>query len=208
MRNPKDIAGSKKVPMHLLPASGKIAGAMACREGAIKYGPYNWRERPIELMGYLGAIERHKDAVQDGQDIDVQSLVHHCGHIIATAAIILDAAISGTLVDDRVLPESGKLPAFEAQEEAMRIIEALNARDEEQAKLARMGLAHTTRPTDRLVPRPASMHDDMPKQGQGAVGTGPRHCEAVEEPVENDPEHRLRTAPVVLADGTEHGDSP
>ncbi|HNQ98366.1 MAG TPA: DUF5664 domain-containing protein [Trueperaceae bacterium] len=99
--NPKDIAALDRVPMHLLPAAGAIYGAMACGDGAEKYGPYNWRDKPISLMSYLGAIERHIACIKDGEDAATDSLIDHLGHINATTAILLDARQVGTLIDDR-----------------------------------------------------------------------------------------------------------
>lgn len=98
--NPKDIAALGRVPLHLLPAVGVIYGAMACREGGIKYGPYNWRELPVSRMEYVGAIERHLLALKDGEWIDPASGLPHLGKIIATAAIMLDAEHCGMLIQD------------------------------------------------------------------------------------------------------------
>jgi hypothetical protein len=102
--NPKDKAAVGRVPLHLLPAAGRIYGALACKDGAAKYGPYNWRDKPISLMGYTGAIERHLLAVRDGEDVALDSFCEHLGHIIATASILLDARECGALIDDRPLP--------------------------------------------------------------------------------------------------------
>ncbi len=101
--NPKDRAALNRVPLHLLPHVGRVHGAMACRDGAIKYGPYNWREKPISLMGYLGAMERHIAAIAGGEwcSTDTDPPVPHLGHIVATASILLDAHEAGTLMDDR-----------------------------------------------------------------------------------------------------------
>ncbi len=101
--NPKDLAALGRVPLHLIPAAGRIHGALACLDGAyVKgYGPYNWREKPISYMGYLGAISRHVDCLIDREEIAHDSGVHHLGHINATTAILLDAALHGTLIDDR-----------------------------------------------------------------------------------------------------------
>jgi hypothetical protein len=99
--NPKDIEGRKKVPLGLLPAAGKIAGALACQYGAGKYGPYNWRDQAISYSVYLDAIERHLLALRDGEDAAPDSKVHHLGHIIAGAAIALDAIAVGKMKDDR-----------------------------------------------------------------------------------------------------------
>ena len=103
-QNPKDIAAQDRVPLELLPSTGRIYGALGCRDGVIKYGPYNWREKPISLMGYTGAMERHILALRDGEDLATDSMCEHLGHLIATASIILDARECGTLIDDRPLP--------------------------------------------------------------------------------------------------------
>jgi hypothetical protein len=99
--NPKDAAALKRVPMHLLPPVGVAYGAMACLDGARKYGPYNWRERPISLTQYVGAMQRHLAALLDGEDCAQDSKLPHLAHIVATAAILLDAQNAGALLDDR-----------------------------------------------------------------------------------------------------------
>lgn len=101
MTNPKDVAGSRKVSLNLLPVAGVIEGARACEGGAAKYGPYNWRDEAITLSKYLAAIERHLAAIKDGEDVDPQSKCKHLGHMIATCAIVLDAEECGCLIDDR-----------------------------------------------------------------------------------------------------------
>ncbi len=107
-QNPKDIAARNRVPLELLPAIGRIWGAMGCKDGAVKYGPYNWREKAISLMGYTGAMERHLLAIRDGEDLAQDSLCEHLGHIIATASILLDARECDMLIDDR--PRPGPAP--------------------------------------------------------------------------------------------------
>jgi hypothetical protein len=99
--NPKDQAALGRVPLHLLPSVGAMHGAMACRDGAIKYGPYNWRDKPISLMGYIGAMKRHLALLEAGQDFATDNGVHHLGAVNATTAILLDARAAGTLIDDR-----------------------------------------------------------------------------------------------------------
>lgn len=99
--NPKDRAALAKVKPSLLPAAGIIEGAKACEDGALKYGLYNWRVKAIQYMGYLDAIERHRLAIIDGEDYDLKSRVHHLGHIIATASIMLDAISVDKMIDNR-----------------------------------------------------------------------------------------------------------
>ena len=103
--NPKDLVALTKVPMWSLPGVGALHGAMATADGIDKYGAYNWREKPIKLMEYIGAMERHIIALKDGEDFNIDNPnVTHLGSIIAGASIILDAAQSGTLIDDRPTP--------------------------------------------------------------------------------------------------------
>jgi hypothetical protein len=107
--NPKNLAARSRVKVALLPSAGVIHGAFACMDGAQKYGPYNWRDKPIGLMEYASAIQRHLYDWVDGEDIAPDSVCHHLGHIIATASIMLDAIECGSAIDDR--PTKGKAAA-------------------------------------------------------------------------------------------------
>jgi hypothetical protein len=99
--NPKNIAAKLRIKTALLPSAGVIHGAAACMFGAAKYGPYNWRDKKIALMEYASAIDRHLRAWIDGEDHASDSNVHHLGHIIAGAAIMLDAIELDLVIDDR-----------------------------------------------------------------------------------------------------------
>jgi hypothetical protein len=97
--NPKDIAGSKKPQLALIPLQDDVAAVYEL--GARKYGPFNWRYTPIGLHAYLNAILRHTQAVINGEDIDQESGKSHLAHVAATAMIVLDAKSVGTLKEDR-----------------------------------------------------------------------------------------------------------
>lgn len=99
--DPKGAAGALKPQLQLLPPvfNEQVAGALSL--GATKYGPWNWRDHQVEIMTYLGAMRRHIDRVLEGEDFDPESGAHHLGHVAAGCAIVLDAAQSGTLVDNR-----------------------------------------------------------------------------------------------------------
>jgi hypothetical protein len=103
--NPKNVAASDRIKLSYLPPAGIIHGAHACMDGADKYDPYNWREKQIALMEYASAMKRHIEAWEDGEDEASDSLCHHLGHVIATAAIMLDAIECGCAIDDR--PKKG-----------------------------------------------------------------------------------------------------
>lgn len=101
--NPKDLLGSKKVHLFLVPAASKIYQALAMEDGARKYGPYNWRDKKVQLSIYISALERHIEAFKDGEEIASDSGVPHLAHAIANLGIIIDALETGCLIDDRPL---------------------------------------------------------------------------------------------------------
>lgn len=117
--NPKDKFGIKKVLLGLLPAAGKIYGALAMMVGAHKYGPYNWREKKVLMSVYLDAMERHIAKFRDGEDAEVDpaaaefGAIPHLGNIIACASILADAIEGGYIIDDR--PAKGPASAVLAK---------------------------------------------------------------------------------------------
>jgi hypothetical protein len=102
--NPKDLVGATKVDLSLLPAAGVIHGAHAMMDGAVKYGPYNWREKPVQARIYVSAAMRHLQLFLDGEEEAADSEVHHLGHVIGCCAIMLDAIATGNLIDNRPVP--------------------------------------------------------------------------------------------------------
>lgn len=105
--NPKQVYGEKKVPLHLVPSAGVIHEAVAFKDGAEKYGHFNWRVTKVEALTYIGAALRHILSYVDGEEIDPQSAngAHHLGLARACLGIILDAKACETLIDNR--PPSG-----------------------------------------------------------------------------------------------------
>lgn len=106
--NPKDLAGSRKVPLSLIPSSPLAHLAMVMQLGAKKYGAYNWREKDVKLTIYLDAAERHLRAILDGESLDQESGQLHAAHVMACMAIVIDAFDLGKLIDDR--PSPGNFP--------------------------------------------------------------------------------------------------
>lgn len=103
--NPKDLLGIKKVRLHLVPPSSIIFQAMAMEDGAVKYGPYNWRTNKVILSIYVDAALRHIYAYFDGEECAPDSKKPHLAHALASLGIIVDALSTGNLVDDR--PKAG-----------------------------------------------------------------------------------------------------
>lgn len=99
--NPKKARGAAKAPMGYCPATALIELEAVMGGGGHKYGPYNFRESPIDCMTYIGAIKRHFMLWEDGVDTDEESGRHHLAHIMACCALALDAHHTGQLVDNR-----------------------------------------------------------------------------------------------------------
>jgi hypothetical protein len=111
--NPKTAIGATKVPLHLVPPSSTHYLALAFKDGAAKYGPYNWRDQKVSASVYYGAAKRHMDAWWDGENLSADARVAHLAHAMACCAIILDAASVGMLNDDR--PTAGAAARLQAE---------------------------------------------------------------------------------------------
>lgn len=111
--DPKAAYGATKPSVALVPNIAIIAAALAAEDGAVKYGPYNYREgHPVEVMTYANACLRHLQAFIDGEDFTSDTGVPNLGGVIMCAAIILDIMATGVAVDNR--PKAG--PASKLQD--------------------------------------------------------------------------------------------
>jgi hypothetical protein len=98
--NPKDAVGRAKVPMHLWPASATAYGAVGLAEGMLKYGRNNWRGTNVHASVYVAALMRHVAAWMEGEN-NTKEGGPHLGNALACLAILVDANVNGTLIDDR-----------------------------------------------------------------------------------------------------------
>lgn len=131
--NPKDSVGAKKAPTRFVPQALVLEAAAVMATGAVKYGPFNWREQPVSAVTYAEAIQRHLSAWVEGQDTAEDSGLNHIAHIAASCGILLDAAANGTLLDDRTagpaadilrrLDQSSALP--KTMDEARSFLDAM-----------------------------------------------------------------------------------
>lgn len=116
-RNPKDIAGSAKVPLHMIPAGPLVEIAKVMANGDFKYTAYNFRDKAVTYTAYISADLRHLLAFLDGEDHDPGAAlphpekgnppypqVHHLAAVAATAIVLLDGILNGTAIDDRPKP--------------------------------------------------------------------------------------------------------
>lgn len=101
--NPKQIFGDKKVPVGMVSPIAIAHEALALLDGNMKYGQVNWRAASVEVMTYVHAMQRHIQLYLEGEECDPATGVHHLGYVRAGAAILLDAAEHGKLIDNRPL---------------------------------------------------------------------------------------------------------
>lgn len=102
--NPKDALATDKIPFHLWPETATILGTLGLLDGALKYGRSNWRAVGVKASIYHDALRRHANALFEGEDIDPDSGLPHEAHLLATAAIMIDAKAAGKWNDDRMYP--------------------------------------------------------------------------------------------------------
>lgn len=99
--NPKDLVAQNRLDMSIVPETFLIELTLAFYEGALKYGRFNWRMRPVKASIYLSAFDRHILKFKAGEERDRKTGVHHLGYAGCCVAIMYDAKMYGTLVDDR-----------------------------------------------------------------------------------------------------------
>lgn len=101
--NPKDLVGSKKVPMSTVSAPVMAEVGLGMLEGAVKYGRHNYRAVGVRASVYYDATMRHLMSWWEGEDLDPDSDagLHHVTKAITSLFVLRDAMIQGLLTDDR-----------------------------------------------------------------------------------------------------------
>lgn len=102
--NPKDIIGSNKIPLGLVPATTMAYLAVGHAEGHLKYGLVNWREAGVRFSIYIDACLRHLQKVKEGEWVDAETHVPHLASAGTCISILIDAHHAGKLIDDRPKP--------------------------------------------------------------------------------------------------------
>ncbi len=154
--NPKDAAASNRVSLSLIPASARIAEALAFTEGARKYGAYNWRVAGVCAHVYIDAINRHLERWWNGEECDPITSVSHLGSARAGLGILIDAMACGKLNDDRP-PKQDMTKQLDAalitNNNLARIIPNPKARYRETDSYEAVWCAHGTPPCETCIVR-------------------------------------------------------
>lgn len=99
--NPKTAAAAKKPRMAAVPPIAIMALGTAMQTGADKYGLFNWRDTNVTATVFYNAMLRHLEQWYSGEQHASDTGVHHLAHLMAGAAIILDAEMNNVFIDDR-----------------------------------------------------------------------------------------------------------
>lgn len=100
--NPKDSIGKTKWRQYTaVPSTVTWALGIAMLEGARKYGRHNYRVAPVEASAYIDAAKGHIDQWWEGENMDADSKLNHLVKAMASLAVLYDAIVMDTAVDDR-----------------------------------------------------------------------------------------------------------
>lgn len=99
--NPKDIIGSKKAKLSVIPSGVLLDLGNAMTEGMCKYGRHNYRAVGVRSSVYYDAAIGHLMDWWEGQDIDEESGLSHVTKAIASLVVLRDAMFQDKLHDDR-----------------------------------------------------------------------------------------------------------
>ena len=114
--DPKQSQGTKKMCFDAIPITLMSLLSKPSKDGADKYGLYNWLDLDDETMSvstYLNAVQRHLLLYKAGQDNASDSGLHHLDHIMAGCAVVRDAMVFGKVKDDRIKLSKEQLETFE-----------------------------------------------------------------------------------------------
>ena len=132
--NPKDLFGLQKISISKVSPLAILHMAHAMMNGADKYGPYNWRDKPVIASIYVDAALRHVLAWFLGEEVADDSGVHHLGHAMASESILLDAQEAGMLIDDRPVLKDEDRELFKKVRERLSAITQQKRIEREEAK--------------------------------------------------------------------------
>jgi Domain of unknown function (DUF5664) len=95
----------EKIDLSLIPYISNIEHAKAFMVGELKYGRYNYCKGHTASQ-LVGALMRHANAWNNGEEHDPKDGQHHLGSVMACCSMILRQMELGTLIDNRFKKES------------------------------------------------------------------------------------------------------
>lgn len=99
--NPKTRYGVRKPGLAAVSPYALLQLGLVMKNGADKYGAFNYREVPVTESTYYDAAMRHLMSWWDGETTDLESGLPHLAHVMACCTILLDTERLGMLQNDR-----------------------------------------------------------------------------------------------------------
>jgi hypothetical protein len=115
LTNPKDVLGTRKAALSVVPMSVVVEIGVGMTEGASKYGRFNFRCAGIRESVYFDATMRHLIAYWEGEDIDPDSGLSHLTKALCSLVVWRDAQLQGMATDDRPPRSASFYPAMNAK---------------------------------------------------------------------------------------------
>jgi hypothetical protein len=98
--------GLGKLRYDLIPTAGLAEIAKVFTIGAKKYTPWGWLEKPYKVSTAIGAMKRHLEAFQGGEDQDPEGF-HHLAAVAFYCLVIMTYQAAGIEDDDRRFDQGG-----------------------------------------------------------------------------------------------------
>ena len=99
--NAKEYPGGLKPGIESVPVPVMREVGEVMRNGAGKYGYYNWRQGGCSASTYYNATWRHISSWWEGEELDSDDGIHHLSHAIASLMVLRDAQLHNIIDDDR-----------------------------------------------------------------------------------------------------------
>jgi hypothetical protein len=93
-------ADSDKVRLELISAFAELELGKVLTFGAKKYAANNWR-KGLSWSRVMGAIKRHLNAFEQGEDLDPETQLSHLAHAMCEVMFLLEFTKTHKELDDR-----------------------------------------------------------------------------------------------------------
>lgn len=115
--DPKQACAVKKMTFDAVPISLLLHAQPGNKNGADKYGVYNWlklEDGSMSINTYLNALQRHLILFRAGQDDTSDTGINNLDSMISGLAVLRDAMLFNKVCDDRVKLSKEQIEILEA----------------------------------------------------------------------------------------------
>lgn len=99
--NPKAAVGVRKAALSVVPMDVVLEASLGMLEGAAKYGKANYLNSGAKASVYFDGTQRHLNQWWLGEDVDLDSGLHHISKAISSLMVLRACMLAGKFEDDR-----------------------------------------------------------------------------------------------------------